>query len=75
VQGATKPAGAATTRIAGWSGSTRRYAVLGTLMPLCFLGSLVADEGLDPGATLAVGPSLGLPLLLLLHERHAPRLG
>jgi hypothetical protein len=96
----------------------RLYAalcVLGTLLPLWFLGSFVADEGLDPGAfadqltasdvalfawadvavsglaviafalrerarglalwwppvpaTLLVGPSLGLPLLLLLRLR------
>ena len=86
--------------------------VVGAVVPLFFLGSFVADEGLDPGAfvdqvtasdlavmawsdvvvaalvviglalveraqglaawwlpvvaTLAVGPSLGLPLLLLL---------
>jgi hypothetical protein len=95
----------------------RLYAalcVLGTLLPLWFLGSFLAGEGLDPGAfadqlsgsdvalfawadvfvtglvvivfslrerarglapwwppvagTLLVGPSLGLPLLLLLRE-------
>jgi uncharacterized protein DUF2834 len=89
--------------------------VLGTLLPLWFLGSFLADEGLDPAAfvdqlsgsdialvawadvvvtgiaviaftlrerarglspwwppvagTVLVGPSLGLPLLLLLRER------
>jgi Terpene cyclase DEP1 len=95
----------------------RLYAaacVAGAAVPLFFLGSFVADEGLDVGAffdqvtgsdlalmawadvavaglvvialavlergrlaswwlpavaTLAVGPSLGLPLLLLLRER------
>lgn len=95
----------------------RLYAalcVVGTLLPLWFLGSFVADEGFDPGAfvdqmtasdvslfawadvavtglaviafavrerrrglegwwlpvvaTVFVGPSLGLPLLLLLRE-------
>lgn len=83
--------------------------VVGTVLPLWFLASFLADEGLDPGAfadqmtasdlslfawadvavaglavialalrermwppvvaTLLVGPSLGLPLLLLLRER------
>jgi Terpene cyclase DEP1 len=89
--------------------------VVGTLLPLWFLGSFVADEGIDPGAfvdqmtasdvslfawadvavsgvavivfalreraralnkwwapvvaTLLVGPSLGLPLLLYLREQ------
>ena len=96
----------------------RLYAalcVLGTVLPLWFLGSFVASEGVDPEAfvdeltatdiglfawadvvvtglaviafawaertrgltawwppvvaTVAVGPSLGLPLLLLLRER------
>jgi hypothetical protein len=97
---------------------TRVYAglcVVGTLLPLWFLGSFVADEGIDPGAfvdqvtasdvslfawadvavsglaviafalrerahglerwwapvvaTLLVGPSLGLPLLLFMREQ------
>jgi hypothetical protein len=85
--------------------------VAGTILPLWFLGSFVADEGLDLGAffdqltgsdialfawadvvvsglvvivlawrdrawaalvaTLAVGPSLGLPLLLLGRARRS----
>jgi Terpene cyclase DEP1 len=94
------------------------YAALcavGTVLPLWFLGSFIADEGFDPGAfidqmtasdvslfawadvavaglaviafavrerlwppvvaTLLVGPSLGLPLLLLLRERSLGRRG
>jgi Terpene cyclase DEP1 len=99
----------------------RLYAaacVLGAALPLFFLGSFLAEEGVDPGAfvdqvtatdlalmawadvavagivviavalverarglrrwwlviaaTAAVGPSLGLPLLLLLRERIKP---
>ena len=85
------------------------FCVVGVILPLWFLGSFVADEGLDVRAfydqltgsdialfawadvvvcglvvvvlalrdwawavivaTLAVGPSLGLPLLLLRRER------
>ena len=85
------------------------FCVAGTILPLWFLGSFVADEGLDVSAffdqltasdislfawadvvvcglvvialawrdrawavivaTLAVGPSLGLPLYLLRRER------
>jgi hypothetical protein len=97
----------------------RLYAalcVLGAALPLYFLGSFVADEGIDPGAfvdqltasdialfawadvvitalavlafaaatrprgwglaalaTVLVGPSLGLPLLMLLRNRDRAR--